>query len=155
MNKETVIRKARTFFENKIKAFQETLAATRKMVADAPGRIASRYDTSREETGWLADGQTSLLNEWRHNLAALALLPVTPCDRVQAGSLCRLRRMDQPSGMVCLICPGGAGFDCEIDGQTVTFISPASPLARAAAGKGSGSIFSLNGKVSYLIEEVR
>ena len=154
MDKQTVIREARAFFENKIASTRQSLANTRQMAAEAPGRISSRYDTSREETSWLADGQHSVLSAWQRSLAALAVLPSRPCDRFQTGSLCQLRDTYQQTRMLCLVCPGGAGFDCEIDGHKVLLLSPASPLARAAAGKGSGCIVKLNSTTTYVIEEI-
>jgi hypothetical protein len=154
MDKKAVIAKARAFFENKIITLKQSVACTRQMAAEAPGRIASRYDSSREETSWLADGQAAVLVEWERNMAALAVLPVHASAQVQTGSLCLFTQGSLQSRMMCLICPGGSGFECEIDGETVTFLSPMSPLARAAAGKKAGDMLSLNAGNQFRIEEV-
>ena len=54
----------------------------------------------------------------------------------------------------CLVCHGGSGLECETAEGPVTLVSPSSPLVAAAIGRGVNDVFTVNGRVDYVIREV-
>jgi hypothetical protein len=154
MEKHKVIENVKQFYTDKIAFTKEMLVSTRQQATDAPGRLVSRYDTSREELGWLADGQATLLADWQHALCSVYSISLEPCKIVKSGCLMQVVRKNDNNEMFFLICPGGAGFDCVVDGKTITLISPSAPLVKAALGKTKGDSFIVNNEVDYLIEEI-
>ena len=61
MDKDQLLKDVDAAFVRHIEELRKSVRTSQEMTRDAPGRIESRYDTSREETGWLATGQAALL----------------------------------------------------------------------------------------------
>ena len=69
MDKAKLMADIGTALEKHIEELRKSVRSSQEMTRDAPGRIESRYDTSREEMGWLATGQAALLDEWERSYA--------------------------------------------------------------------------------------
>ena len=154
MDKEQLLKDVDTAFSRHIAELRKSVQTSQEMTRDAPGRIESRYDTSREEMGWLATGQAALLGEWEHSYAAFKAISADRKDFVQTGAFFRADAIGGPSQLRCLVCYGGGGLECETAEGTVTLISPSSPLAAAALGRSVNDMFTVNGRVDYVIREV-
>ncbi len=137
-----------------IEELRKCVRTAQEMTRDAPGRISSRYDTSREELGWLASGQAALLGEWEHNYAAFRTIGAERKESVQAGAFFEAESLNNSVRIRCLVCHGGSGFECETAQGPVTLVSPSSPLVRAAIGRSVNDVFSVNGRINYIIRDV-
>ena len=154
MDKAQLLKDIDSAFARHIAELRKSVQTSQEMTRDAPGRIESRYDTSREEMGWLATGQAALLGEWEHSYAAFKSIGTGRKDFVQTGAYFKADSLTGPVQLKCLICYGGSGLECETAEGTVTLISPTSPLAEAALGRGVNDMFTVNGCVDYVIREV-
>ncbi len=151
MKKEDLIKDVSKAFQSRIDELKKAVNTTQEMTRDAPGRIESRYDTSREETGWLATGQAAVLGEMEHNFNMFKGMSSRAMSFVATGAYFEAVSLDGKVHVRCLVCHGGSGIECTSSGQEVTLISPDSPLAAAAFGKGVKDVFTVNGRVDYQI----
>lgn len=154
IDKKTLMKEVAEGFERHLDELRKVVETSREMTRDAPGRIESRYDTSREETGWLATGQAALLGEWEHSYALFRGLSPERRDYIQTGTFFEAEMLGGPVRLRCLVCPGGGGLECDTSYGKVTLVSPGTPLAEAALGRGVNDVFCVNGRVDYLVREV-
>ena len=154
MDKTQLLKDIDNALAHHIEELRKSVQTSQEMTRDAPGRIESRYDTSREETGWLATGQAALLGEWEHSYAAFKAIGAGRKDFVQTGAFFKADSLSGPFHIQCLVCHGGSGLECKTAEGMVTLISPTSPLAEAALGRGVNDVFTVNGCVDYVISEV-
>ena len=154
MNKEVLLKDVAQAFEKRIAELKKAVMTSQEMTRDAPGRIESRYDTSREETGWLTTGLGVVLGEMEHNYALFKCISARPMSMVMMGACFEAITVDGRTRVRCLVCPGGSGIECESEGQMVTLVSPESPLAVGAMGKSARDIFTVNDRIDYQILSV-
>jgi hypothetical protein len=154
MDKTQLLKDIDVAFARQIEELRKSVQTSQEMTRDAPGRIESRYDTSREETGWLATGQAALLGEWEHNYASFKAIRPERKDFVQTGAFFEAESLTGQFRIRCFVCRGGGGLECETAEGAVTLISPTSPLAEAAIGRSVNDTFTVNGRVDYVIREV-
>jgi transcription elongation GreA/GreB family factor len=132
---EKISGKSRIVSQAAEKAKQETI--------EAEGRMQTRYGSSKEETGYLADGLNLRRMELDKATRDLGLIRVVNGNEtVGNGSLMRLQSQ---SGEIenYLILPYGGGEELETNGDTVTVVTPNSPIVRLALNKRKGDIFKL------------
>lgn len=154
MNKEVLLKDVAQAFEKRIAELKKAVMTSQEMTRDAPGRIESRYDTSREETGWLTTGLGVVLGEMEHNYALFKCISPRPMSMVLMGACFEAVTLDGLTRIRCLVCPGGSGLECESEGQKVTLVSPESPLAVSAFGKSARDVFTVNDRIDYQILSV-
>lgn len=154
IDKKTLLQEVALVLERHLAELRKVVETSREMTRDAPGRIESRYDTSREETGWLATGQAALLGEWEHSYALFRGLGSDRKSLIQTGAFFEAEMIGGPGRLRCLVCHGGGGLECDTSYGRVTLVSPGTPLAEAALGRGVDDVFCVNGRVDYLVREV-
>ena len=154
MDKTQLLKDVDAALAQHIEEIRKCVQTTQEMTRDAPGRIESRYDTSREELGWLATGQAALLGEWEHTYAAFRTIGTEQKDLIQIGAFFEAESLNGSVHIRCLVCYGGSGFECETTQGPVMLVSPSSPLAAAALGHRTDDIFAVNGRMDYIIREV-
>ncbi|MDO5318635.1 MAG: hypothetical protein Q4G65_08425 [bacterium] len=154
INKEILLNDLTTAFEARVDELRKAVRTSQEMTRDAPGRIESRYDTSREETGWLATGQAALLGEWEHTLQLFRALPRTRQNMIQTGAYFEATSLTGPGRLKCFVCYGGSGLEFQTSQGLVTLVSPSSPLVDAALGRSVNDMFTVNGRADYLVREV-
>ena len=137
-----------------LEELRKSVQTTQEMTRNAPGRIESRYDTSREESGWLATGQAALLEEWEKSYASFKSIRAERKDFVQTGAFFEAVSLIGSARIRCLVCHGGSGMECETSEGIVTLVSPTSPLVSAAIGHGVNETFTVNGRIDYIIKEI-
>ena len=97
----------------------------------------NKYDTLGLEASYLATGQARRVEEIRQalkNCRAMPLAPYNPAQGIQLGALVNLEA-ENASEQWLLLAPDAAGLKLDHDGQTVTVITPRSPLGAALLGK--------------------
>lgn len=154
MDKKELLEEIARSLETRLAELRKSVRTSQEMTRDAPGRIESRYDTSREEMGWLATGQAALLAEWEGNYRIFKGIAPEPKQTVQIGAFFRADSTSGDISLRCLVCEGGSGFECKTSFGTITLVSPSSPLAKAAMGRSQNDTFVVNGRVNYILKEV-
>ncbi len=154
MDKTQLMKDIDAAFARHIEELRKCVRTSQEMTRDAPGRIASRYDTSREETGWLASGQAALLGEWERNYALFRAIDTCRKDSVQIGAFFEAESLTGTVRLRCLVCQGGSGLECETSQGKVTLVSPSSPLTAAAIGRRANDVFTVSGRIDYIIRNV-
>ena len=154
MDKVQMIREIDSAFLQHISDIRKSVRTTQEMTRDAPGRIESRYDTSREETGWLATGQAAVLEELERSYAAFRSVGVGRKGFIQFGAYFEAESIYGGYYVRCFVCPGCGGFECETSEGLVTLISLDSPIAQAALGCIEKDVFVVNRKVDYVVRKV-
>ena len=84
----------------------------------------------------------------------LGAIGTDPKDFVQIGAFFEAESLTGSIRIRCLVCHGGSGFECETKQGPVALVSPSSPLVAAAQGRGVNDVFTVNGRISYVIREV-
>ena len=154
MNKANLIKDITTAWEARIAELKKAVVTSQEMTKDTPGRIESRYDSSREEMGWLTTGLGVALGEMEHAFAMFKAITPVPKSFVALGACFEAIPLYGGKDIRCFVCHGGGGFDCVGDGKPVTLISPDSPLAKAAFGKSTGDLFTVNDRIDYQLTSV-
>lgn len=154
MDKAKLMADVGTALDKHIEELRKSVRSSQEMTRDAPGRIESRYDTSREEMGWLATGQAALLDEWERSYAFFKAIRPSLMDFVQTGAFFEAESLLSSARIRCLVCYGGGGFECETSEGKVVLVSPSAPLAAAALGRGVNDVFSVEGRGDYIICKV-
>ena len=97
----------------------------------------TQYDTLAIEAGYLAEGQSRRVTEIQQAIAAYQTLTgfnTEQKSQVTLGALVQLSA-DTTSNHWFFIGPAAGGFRCKIAEQTITVITPASPMGDALLGK--------------------
>ncbi|PIN89447.1 hypothetical protein COU60_03565 [Candidatus Pacearchaeota archaeon CG10_big_fil_rev_8_21_14_0_10_34_76] len=135
----------------------EAAEDARQLSISAPGRNQSRYDSSKEEFGYLADGLNIRSQEIASGIGMIraAFFPDRP-ETVVQGSLVRV---EEGSGRHSdyLILPYGGGEFIETNEGDVDVITPSAPLCEAMIGKRIGEEFSFSARDkqrTYRIEDI-
>lgn len=100
----------------------------------------NKYDTLGLEASYLATGQARRMEEIRQALKRCRELPLRPYNEqsgIQLGALLALEA-ENGSEQWLFLAPDAAGLKVEEGGQSITVISPHSPLGGALLGKQDG-----------------
>lgn len=131
--------------------------SARQASIEAPGTMVSRYDSTKEEQGYLADGlnlrHTDIVDGI--NEVKGISLPKNP-DRVVLGSLVRLENGRGED--TYFILPYGGGEYIETEEGEVSVITPKSPIFKQMEGKRAGDWFTLNAgnrQTTYQVLEIK
>jgi transcription elongation GreA/GreB family factor len=138
--REAVVQKLRRDVQN----LTEGLQRARQEVIDSPGRMQTRYDSSRTELAWVADGLAKRLDEAQRALRNMEAIRLdVPRSHVEVGALAMVADGDVPAvahANFYMLVPNGGGMEVSVDGARITVISPESPLGRALLGASAGSV---------------
>jgi hypothetical protein len=135
-----VIRKVSSSLDN----IAKSIASAKEFAQTSPGRMQSRYDSSKEEYGKLADSLTVRQTDIRNGLSLLRNF--APSPNLTTVSLGCIARIALPRGAeVCdyYALPYGGGESIESDGKEVVVITPNSPIFIAMKGLPAGSEFAM------------
>jgi transcription elongation GreA/GreB family factor len=91
-----------------------------------------------QERSWLLAAQGARLEVLKHHLFAIENTEVRHCHAVGPGALLTLQEVGAREEEVYLIHPELGGEDIEVDGMTVTIVSPSSPLGAALLNRKPG-----------------
>ena len=100
----------------------------------------SRFDTFSLESSFLARGQAKRVSELSDALEQLQLLPLAELTETSLICLGALVRLTESNGdkRTLLLCPAGGGEAVVVADETITIMTPRSPLGRAVLGKTQG-----------------
>lgn len=137
MNKKLILESVVTHLESE---YQTAVAAAKEAHATATHSESvaeNKYDTFGLEASYLAQGQARRVDELANALLKLRQLPVKhyqASDAIGMGALVELEREDG-SEQCILLAPGAGGVKLEVEGKTITVVTPTSPLGSALMGR--------------------
>ena len=138
-------------------AAEQAVAIARDTATHPDAQGSSRYETMGLEASYLAQGQGQRLLEIERALGYFSRLALPPAtDKVVIGSLVELRDENDASQHLWLA-PDAGGLKVEYGGQSITVITPKSPLGAALIGRETGDIVAvkIGGRErAYSIESV-
>ena len=94
-------------------------------------------DTRALEAPYLARGlaeRVAVLESANHELSKLQLRPFGSEDPVALGALVTLERCDDGDERRYFVVPAAGGMELQVEGQTITTVTPAAPVGRALIG---------------------
>lgn len=126
----------------------------RDEATSAESKSEGKYDMRSQEAAYLAEGQARLATEIATAINLFRTLPLAaPADgRVAAGSLVTLAAGNRRS--LYFIGPSRGGLDVEIDGATITVVTPQSPLGRQLLGLRAGDEIKLPARTGVATQKV-
>lgn len=128
-------------------SLERQINQTRQAAIEAPSRMQSRHDSSRQELSYQVDQLTKRLSEMRRNIEILKTFKIPISEEIVVGSLVQLRGEEGKKDLCFLILPGGSGNVIEVNGKKITVISPEAPLSKRLQGKKpNDSVFTDKGK---------
>ena len=121
----------------------------------APGRMESRYDSSREELGALADSLNNRKAEIASGLASLSgcPLPENP-TRVGLGCIALVELIGKGQVLEYFVLPYGGGTRIKGPRDEILVVTPESPIAEAMLGRCIGSRFTTRSQKQYQVKEI-
>ena len=125
-------------------AVVEAARSAREGATHEESRAEGDKDMRSTEQSYLARGQAMRAEELAEQLQRFELTPLPafgPGDPIRAGALVRLAIEDDER--VVLIVAQGGGTALEVDGVSVTVVTPSSPLGTALLGRREGDDFEL------------
>jgi len=103
---------------------------------------SSKYETMGTEASYLAQGQGIRLLDLERALAYFKQLIVSPNNTASLGAVIRIESEEGKQQTFCLAADAG-GLQVVFAQQSITVITPQSPMGRAMFGKAAGDSFTL------------
>lgn len=127
-----------------------------KDMSEAPGRMQSRYDSSKQEIGYMVDSLNNRLFNLKKDISIIEefkreyIKSDIPCQNVGIGSFVQLEIGGEKEFYFILPAGGGTTVSAEELGE-ITIISPDSALTKAIIGRKVGEETQLNSAKIVLI----
>lgn len=122
------------------------MRTTRQLAIDSPGRMQSRYDSTKQELSYLVDSYQNRLSDIKKEKSVLENFKIVPAgEEIKTGDMVELDTGS--TRQFYLILPYGGGVVTEVPNfGGVTVITPLSPLGKILLGKIVGDSVVCNGK---------
>jgi len=156
MNKENILNLIIEQLEADIKVAEQAVAVARDTATHKDCLGSSKYETMGTEASYLAQGQGVRLLELERALAYFKQLQFTPCDTISLSTIVVLED-EQGKQKYYFLATDAGGLTVSYENESITIITPQSPLGRTLLGKQAGDevVLNLAGKhTSYIIEDV-
>lgn len=134
---------------------ESSLEEMRKIAIDAPGRMESRYDSTKQEYSYLADDTADAVergNQEIKQLQELIVNTVNPTSITNIGSIITATMDGQERIYMLLSLGGGTTVDDEVLGK-INVVSATSPIGAKLLNKKVGEKVELN-KKEIIIKEI-
>ncbi len=149
MNKPFLIEKILESLKKESAFLKEELGRVSQEAIQAPGRMESRYDSSKQELSYEANRIQQRMDMLEENMNIIsAFRQSNDISSAGVGSLISARK-DNGQSCAFFILPSGEGELVE----SVMVISPKSPIFPAMEGKKAGESFSFR-DTAYIIESI-
>lgn len=140
MNKAAIVSAIFEALREEFETLQRSSKQTRAGGSDAESKAEGKYDTRSTEENYLADG---LARQAQGAVLAAAayenfvLRDFGPGDEVDLGALVQVQFADATEWF--FLGPSGGGIEVKDGGQTITVITPESPLGQQLLGSKAGA----------------
>lgn len=140
MEKPAVLRSICDALRAQFEEFHARSRQTRAASADPEARAEGKYDTRATEESYLADGQAQQAQqagEALHAVESLGVRPFGPGEPVAPGALVRVEFTGGEEAWFFLA-PAAGGLEVVVNGESVTVLTPGSPLGARLLGHAAG-----------------
>lgn len=140
MNKAAIVETIRNILREEFESFQASSRETRAAGNDAESKSEGKYDTRSIEENYLADGlarQAMIVAEAALAYDKLELRPFDKSTPLDLGALLLLQYPDEKVWF--FLGPSGGGIEVPCEGNTVTVVTPESPLGSQLMGLQCGA----------------
>ena len=140
---------------SEIERINEGYEHARHTSIDAPGRMASRYDTMGVEAAWRADGLKKNIVEKERAVAYLeALRNKEIGDRVEVGAAVGIGPKEGTVELYFLVLPAAGGITIPLEGvsEEVLSVTVEAPVARALVGHKLGDLVNARPAAEFMDE---
>lgn len=140
--KQEIIESARNTISGIIDDTKRQLDRTRQDVIEAPGRMQSRYDSSKQESGYLADALQKRLTQINGELTRIGSIKIdkTSSGIIETGSLVAIIEGEKKRFFMILLGGGGTIVKSTILNCAVTIITPVSPIGKTLMNMAKGDL---------------
>ncbi len=132
MQKNKVLKVLIKKLEADFEILKRAAMATYEDATHEESKPENKYDTRALEASYLAGAQAERVADTAEILLFCQNLPVREHAKVAIGALVEVISNDKQNYFFYL--PKGGGISVQVDGKTVSIISPASPLGKAIHG---------------------
>lgn len=139
MNKADIVQSILAALHEEFEHFQTSSKQTRSAGNDTESKSEGKYDTRSIEENYLADGLAMQAQAAVESAAAYEKLILTDFNSdtpIDLSALIQLEFSDETSWF--FFGPAGGGTEVESDGETITVITPESPLGQQLLDKKVG-----------------
>ncbi|MCB1049120.1 MAG: transcription elongation factor GreAB [Acidobacteria bacterium] len=145
MEKQKLLDKLIEHFEAEWRHFLKSAQVHHEMATHEENVAENEYDTRGLEASYLAEGHVKQAKEAQLTLSALKRLELESFEDepIAVGALVELA--NKAERRFYFLGPRGGGAKVEVDGVSVTLITPNAPLGRALSGKTVGEEIILGG----------
>ncbi len=154
--KKEILNKLLTQKQEELAATGAALEKIKQTAIEAPGRMESRYDSTKQEYSYLVNDTLGAFERIESEIKEIKLLSTntkhTPSTVIENGSLIRATLDGQEKIYLLLTFGSGEAISDETIG-TINIISTSSPIGEILLNKSSGAITELN-KKQLIIKEV-
>lgn len=137
MDKKVIIEKIYQQLTQDRAALFDSYETHRQASIEAPSRMQSRYDSSREELGRVADATARRLQALDRLIATFQQIENKRNDRVQLGSLVQIEE-DEKTFYILIVPEGAGGQSFKEGNEHVQSVAITSPMGRAFLSKEVG-----------------
>lgn len=130
-----------THLEAELAVLAAAAQSSRDEATNEENRQEGKYDMRAQSAAYLAAGQSKLATELAEAIAAyrsLSVTPLPPGSAVTVGALLVVESAGRRNRF--LLGPARGGLEVPFESDTVTVVTPASPLGRQLLGRTAGEV---------------
>ena len=135
--------------QNELDLITRAALMAREEATHDESKATSKYETHGQEAAYLAEGQARFASELQDSIAlykTLSFPDFTDGSTVGIGALVTLESRGRST--LYLLGPRNGGLDIALDGQTITLITPQSPLGAQLVNARVGTTVHLPGRTT-------
>ncbi len=137
--KPAIIAAIRAALKSEFDSYQNASLQTRQSGSDDESRADGKYDTQSTEANYLADGQARQAEEIAQAAATYAAMESRDFKVFHSVDIGALIELDiQQQSQWFFLGPASGGLEIEVEQQTITVITPDSPLGQQLIGRHTG-----------------
>jgi|APSaa5957512535_1039671.scaffolds.fasta_scaffold151462_2 transcription elongation GreA/GreB family factor len=147
MNKSKLLQQLMDTLEEKASITNKSFERAQKDVIEAPGRMESRYDSTKQESSYLADSfykRSFEIDQAIKTLKSLSESRLQYRNVIEIGSVVRLKESGQTEDEWYIILPVGGGETLYDNSTEIFVISSYSPIADCLLEKRKGDSIKLS-----------
>jgi transcription elongation GreA/GreB family factor len=158
IEKKQVIRAFLTHFESELRALTQSAKTAHEAATHEESKAEDRHDTFAIEASYLAAGQSARALDLENTLTEYRgyLEKMNPHQKVDLGAWVELKTGQKISSV--FIADRGGGTQIQLEGKTISILTPQSPLGEALVGAVSEdeiTVESKNGVRDYLVVSIQ
>ncbi len=153
--KQSLLNEVVNLLEDDLKTLKRAAAETHRASTGDESKQEGKYNTRGLEASYLAEAQANQVRQFEEGLQKLKLLTLTEeLDSVILGALIVVSDTETDEDSQFLLLPTGGGMMLKHEGETLTVITPGSPIEAALLGKSIGDTIQTDQLGEIFISEI-